>query len=95
MSIEEKYPHLYNFIGAWFPDSDFENSSDKEIVGQFVKVSGKEKTGIVFEECKNLLKNDKNLLSELEKLSNRYFDNIKEAETWLVSIKKYLEDAIK
>ena len=83
MTLKDKYPDLYTFLGAWFPDSDYEDKTDEEIVGKFISVVGNEKGSKVLEQGQSLIKHNENLLDAIGDISNRYFENKAEAKEWL------------
>ncbi|MDC9615452.1 hypothetical protein ABLB69_11055 [Xenorhabdus khoisanae] len=91
MIFREKYKNLYNFIGSWFPDADFEDLTDKEIVLSFKGVSSKQ----TIEDCLNeiflLIKEENFPLDEIRKSTNIYFEDKNDCITWLMEIKNNLE----
>ena len=91
MSLEKTYPKLYHFIGGWFPDADFDELSDKDIVNQFCSAQNPEDTAEVIGEAEHLLIHGGKFLGELEELANIFFEDIGEAENWLVKIIGYLK----
>ncbi|GBC61196.1 hypothetical protein DENIS_2156 [Desulfonema ishimotonii] len=92
MSFEKKYPNLCQFIGAWFPDADFEDLSDGQIVSRFCKAAGPEKVAEVIREGRRLLKQDRHFLNELGDLANIWMEDDAEAEAWLMDILHHLQD---
>ena len=97
MNFESKFPQLVQFFGAYFPDADFDNLTDEEVVANYIADCNKS------EASKKILKLIKekelpDLMTQVDEHwefirdeANRYFENSQEALVWLNMIKKELE----
>jgi hypothetical protein len=94
MLFDVKYPTLSDFLGAWFPDSDFEGKSDEEIVNDFIKVSSDITLKKVLEEIEEAKTNINDIWEEIIKESNMYFSNSEDTLNWLESIEKIISVSI-
>ncbi|MBC8953553.1 hypothetical protein [Xenorhabdus sp. PB62.4] len=92
MIFREKYKNLYNFIGAWFPDADFEDLTDKEIVLSYKGVSSKETIEGCLNDISFLIKGSNFPLDEIREITNIYFEDKNDCITWLIGIKNNLEN---
>lgn len=93
MDFEARFPELYQFIGAWFPDADFEDLEAADVVRRFVLVSGPAKAAAAAAEARDLLTGHPELLAEIGDLANRYFETDAEAGDWLGEVAALLESA--
>ncbi|AYZ37023.1 hypothetical protein EGY07_16395 [Chryseobacterium indologenes] len=96
MDFKNQFPNLYQFLGGYFPDADFDNLTDEDVVKNYVDDCKKSKSSIKsLEETKEellLLINKIDIyLQDVENESNRYFENSQDALVWLNMIKRELE----
>ncbi|BET97920.1 contact-dependent growth inhibition system immunity protein [Xenorhabdus taiwanensis] len=92
MSFREKYKNLYNFFGAWFPDADFEDLTDEEIVISFKKVTSNEVINAALDEISSLLVEDASFpLDEIIDSTNIHFEDKADCINWLINIQSYLD----
>ncbi|MEQ1965342.1 contact-dependent growth inhibition system immunity protein [Xenorhabdus khoisanae] len=91
MSFQEKYKNLYNFFGAWFPDADFEDLTDEEIVDSFKKVTSNEVIKEALGEISLLVKDESFPLEEITDSTNIHFEDKTDCINWLVNIQTYLK----
>ncbi|CDG19387.1 hypothetical protein [Xenorhabdus doucetiae] len=90
MIFREKYNNLYNFFGAWFPDADFEELTDEEIVISFKKVTSNAVINETLDEISLLVKDGSFPLDEIIDSTNIYFEDKADCINWLVDIQNYL-----
>ncbi|AKK73615.1 hypothetical protein OK18_14310 [Chryseobacterium gallinarum] len=97
MNFESEFPQLTQFFGAYFPDADFENLTDKEVVSNYIADCNKSEASkkilkIVKEkELPALINNVEVHWEYVRDEANRYFENSQDALKWLNMIKKELE----
>ena len=94
MKLKDSYPQLYKFLGAWFPDADYEKKTDADIVSEFVSVVGAERAKLVVAESTALLKDNTPLLDDIGNPANRYLENRDKAKAWLDRLVVLLEKKI-
>lgn len=96
MNFKDRFPHLVQFFGGYFPDADLDDLTDKEVVLGYIKDSNKS------EFSKKSLEKAKQELSiliyeidsywqDVEDEANRYFEDSQGALKWLNMIKLELE----
>ena len=90
--LYKKYKVLFNFLGAWFADMDFENLTEETIVKEYKKVSQQITIYKTIQEAKQVKGKIKNHWEAISKATNIYFKNEKEALSWLNKIIAFLED---
>lgn len=95
MSFIKDYPNLFQFFVGYFPDADFENLTDEEIVSEYVlehkKYDNYQKIIQLIKNIEKLINNIDNYWEEVGDEANRYFKNSQEALVWLNMIKRELE----
>ncbi|AKK73614.1 hypothetical protein OK18_14300 [Chryseobacterium gallinarum] len=95
MSFEKDFPRLVQFFGAYFPDADFEDLTDEEIVSEYVskhkKYDNYQKIIQLIKDIEKLINNIDYYWEEVGDEANRYFENSQDALKWLNMIKKELE----
>ncbi len=90
MSLENKYEAAFNFLGAWFPDMDYDGLTEEEIVSDFKKTVDKDQLAEIILEIKEI-QNDINVYWEkIVQETNLYFENANEVKQWLDLIINYL-----
>ncbi|WP_418124359.1 hypothetical protein ACNFU2_06875 [Chryseobacterium sp. PTM-20240506] len=97
MDFKKKIPNLYQFFGAYFPDADFDDLTDEEVVENYITDCNKSEVSIktlgkVKEELLILIENIDSYWQEVGDEANRYFENSNDALEWLMMIKKELND---
>lgn len=94
MNFTKDYPNLFQFFGGYFPDADFENLSDNEIVSQYVcehkKQNNYHKITKLIDDIDRLINNIDIYWEEVGEEANRYFEDSKDAVKWLNMIKTKL-----
>jgi hypothetical protein len=95
MDFKKKFPNLYQFFGAYFPDEDFDDLTDEEVVENYITDCNKSEVSIktlgkVKEELLILIENIDSYWQEVGDEANRYFENSNDALEWLMMIKKEL-----
>lgn len=95
MDFKKKIPNLYQFFGAYFPDADFDDLTDEEVVENYITDCNKSEVSIktlgkVKEELLILIENIDSYWQEVGDEANRYFENSNDALEWLMMIKKEL-----
>ena len=89
MNYKESHPNAHNFLTAYFPESDLEGLTDKEVVIDYINEFDKSnpKQMAHLEQTKNELEElSKNIEShwlQVSDDSNRYFRDHKETLKWL------------
>ncbi len=91
MSFKSKFPELFQFFSGYFPDADFDNIEDEEIVAKYI-ISSK-KTEKAKEDLERIKIELIILIGEVELYwrdisedANRYFKDSSEALKWLLMI---------
>lgn len=92
MNIKNNYNHLYNFIASWFPDADFDDLSDRDIVISFRKVSSIDTVNSIINEISSLIIDSESSIKEISQCANIHFNDEMELITWLSQIKTYLKE---
>ena len=91
MSLEERYPDLANFIGAWFPEADLDALSDEEVAVRFCQATSPENLASVLGQGRSLITRMDDFWQELGTEGNRHFASAHEAHRWLNEILEALE----
>ncbi|UZT98209.1 hypothetical protein ODZ84_01150 [Chryseobacterium fluminis] len=97
MNFENEFPQLTQFFGAYFPDADFENLTDEEVVSNYIADCNKSEAServlrIVKEkELPALINSIEAYWEYIRDEANIYFENSQEAFKWLNMIKRELE----
>lgn len=84
------YYSLYQLLGAWFPDMDYEDKSFKEIIEEYKDASPEARLTLLKLEFDTFFLNDNIDYDEVMETSNLYFENKKEAYDWLHELYGYL-----
>lgn len=92
MNIKNDYTHLYDFIASWFPDADFDDLSDRDIVISFRKVSSIDTINIIINEISLLMIDAEASIKKISHCANIDFDGEMELLNWLTLIKTYLQE---
>ncbi len=100
MSFKIDYPELFQFFTGYFPDADFENLTDEEVVSNYiVDCSKSEASRQELERAKGDLGQ---LISDIEIFwkeigfeSNRHFESMEDALKWVQMIRQELVKADK
>lgn len=83
---------LWNFLGSWFPDADYEGfDTDEEVVQSFLQTGNVEWINTVREQCERVLALDKLPVEKVSNEANRHFEDEQECRSWLVEISKALK----
>jgi len=96
MSFEKDFPQLTQFFGSYFPDADFDNLTDEEVVANYISDCNKSETSksilmIVREkELPALINNIEAHWEYIRDEANRYFESPQEALLWLNMIQREL-----
>ncbi len=85
MKLDENYPTIAQFLAAWFPDCDFENLTDQEIIADYRVVAFKADVHNLRRELEKMLQNEVDHL-QIENLTNRQFSSEEECRSWLQSL---------
>ena len=90
--FRQQYPDLYNFLGAYFPDSDFEGfTSDEEVARNFVETSPEPAVKKVIEQGTKLLSQRELPWEIIGRVAYRLLKDEDEAYQWLEKIIRTLE----
>ncbi|MDQ1804132.1 hypothetical protein RAH57_09040 [Chryseobacterium sp. CKR4-1] len=94
MDFKKKFPNLYQFFGAYFPDADFEDLTDEQIVSNYVlkhkELNNHQKIDSLKIDIDGLIGDILSYWQEVGDEANRYFENSNDALEWLMMIKKEL-----
>ncbi|MBT2620283.1 hypothetical protein [Chryseobacterium sp. ISL-6] len=97
MNFKKEFPNLDQFFAGYFPDADFDNLTDEEVVENYIadcnssEVS-KKTLDKVREELPLLIDNIESYWQIVGDEANRYFENSHDALEWLMMIKKELNN---
>ena len=88
MNFINDFPNLFQFFGGYFPDADFDNLTDENVVMNYVidcnksEVS-KKALAKAKEELSILIIKIDSYWEDLESETNRYFEGPQDALNWL------------
>lgn len=88
------FPKLSNFIGSWFPDSDFEDVSDFDLVRAAVSRTSVEALESVKQELRLVLVLQPIPYDEIGQEANLHFNSEKECAEWLTQLQKWLDQEV-
>jgi hypothetical protein len=75
---------FWNFLGAWFPDSDLEGvESDDEVVLNFLRTENASKIKQVYLGGQEVLAMKDLPVQHISEEANRYFETASECREWL------------
>ncbi|MFA3148170.1 hypothetical protein KWF82_16970 [Acinetobacter baumannii] len=84
------FPLIYQLLGAWFSDADYEDLRDQEIINEYKKVSKSERLASLIREM-NIILQIKNIDKDyISKLSSVYFEDKNDLFQWLNELYTYL-----
>ena len=86
------YKELFNFLGSWFPDIDFEGLTYSEVVKEYKKTVNEEALRKVVFQAKELRGRIESYWRFLSRYTNVYFKDSEAALRWLNSIIGFLEE---
>ncbi|EKP67157.1 Uncharacterised protein [Acinetobacter baumannii] len=89
-NFESNFPLMYQLLGAWFSDLDYEDITYQEVVKNYKKVAKSEKIDSLKLEFKEILIKKMIDYKYISQLSNIYFENNEDALKWLSEIYNYL-----
>ncbi|MDC4368348.1 hypothetical protein OHV40_19480 [Acinetobacter baumannii] len=89
-NFESNFPLMYQLLGAWFSDLDYEDITYQEVVKNYKKVAKSEKIDSLKLEFKEILIKKIIDYKYISQLSNIYFENNEDALKWLSEIYNYL-----
>ena len=92
MNITDSYPNLYNFLASWFPDADFDELSDRDIVISFKNVSSIDKVNMIIEELSLVISDGELSIEDVSQCTNIHSNDKLELINWLTEIKEYLKE---
>ncbi|MDH2544543.1 hypothetical protein QDR39_10635 [Acinetobacter baumannii] len=81
---------MYQLLGAWFSDLDYEDITYQEVVKNYKKVAKSEKIDSLKLEFKEILIKKMIDYKYISQLSNIYFENNEDTLKWLSEIYNYL-----
>ncbi|MCX8524709.1 hypothetical protein OF897_12375 [Chryseobacterium formosus] len=94
MNFTKDFPNLFQFFGGYFPDADFEQLTDEDIVSEYVlehlSNNNYQKIQGLLVDINELMDNIDNYWEEVGDEVNRYFKNSDEALKWLIIIRQEL-----
>lgn len=91
--LSEQYPDFANFLGAWFPDADFEGLDDVQVAVRFASTTSSHNLMIVLEQGRQLIACKNLPWEEIGSEANRHFDRREEARSWLRQVVDALNSA--
>ncbi|MFW6408216.1 contact-dependent growth inhibition system immunity protein [Acinetobacter baumannii] len=89
-NFESNFPLMYQLLGAWFSDLDYEDITYQEVVKNYKKVAKSEKIDSLKLEFKEILIRKMIDYKYISQLSNIYFENNEDTLKWLSEIYNYL-----
>ncbi|HEE5792556.1 hypothetical protein [Acinetobacter baumannii] len=89
-NFESNFPLMYQLLGAWFSDLDYEDITYQEVVKNYKKVAKSEEIDSLKLEFKEILIKKIIDYKYIFQLSNIYFENNEDALKWLSEIYNYL-----
>ncbi|EPJ9959633.1 contact-dependent growth inhibition system immunity protein [Acinetobacter baumannii] len=89
-NFESNFPLMYQLLGAWFSDLDYEEITYQEVVKNYKKVAKSEKIDSLKLEFKEILIKKMIDYKYISQLSNIYFENNEDTLKWLSEIYNYL-----
>ncbi|MDC5356357.1 contact-dependent growth inhibition system immunity protein [Acinetobacter baumannii] len=89
-NYESNFPLMYQLLGAWFSDLDYEDITYQEVVKNYKKVAKSEKIDSLKLEFKEILIKKMIDYKYISQLSNIYFENNEDTLKWLSEIYNYL-----
>ncbi|MDC5156341.1 hypothetical protein OHW42_20705 [Acinetobacter baumannii] len=89
-NFESNFPLMYQLLGAWFSDLDYEDITYQEVVKNYKKVAKSEEIDSLKLEFKEILIKKIIDYKYISLLSNIYFENNEDALKWLSEIYNYL-----
>ncbi|MFC2996289.1 contact-dependent growth inhibition system immunity protein [Acinetobacter sichuanensis] len=90
-SFESNFPQMYQFLGAWFSDLDYEDLTYKEVVKNYKKAAKSQEIDLLKLEFKEILTKKTIDYKYISHLSNIYFEDETDLLKWLNEIFVYLE----
>ena len=88
-NFKEKYPRLFNLFGAYFPDADFDNLTDEEVVANYRLGCRPEDLSATQLELNSLIDNPSYWQDAIDD-ANRYFSGQKDIFEWFSMIRSEL-----
>ncbi|EPQ3879870.1 contact-dependent growth inhibition system immunity protein, partial [Acinetobacter baumannii] len=85
-NFESNFPLMYQLLGAWFSDLDYEDITYQEVVKNYKKVAKSEKIDSLKLEFKEILIKKMIDYKYISQLSNIYFENNEDTLKWLSEI---------
>ncbi|MDH2504682.1 hypothetical protein QSG85_11105 [Acinetobacter baumannii] len=89
-NFESNFPLMYQLLGAWFSDLDYEDITYQEVVKNYKKVAKSEEIDSLKLEFKEILIKKMIDYKYMSQLSNIYFENNEDTLKWLSEIYNYL-----
>ncbi|MDC4598381.1 hypothetical protein NQ793_11390 [Acinetobacter baumannii] len=89
-NFESNFPLMYQLLGAWFSDLDYEDITYQEVVKNYKKVAKSEEIDSLKLEFKEILIKKMIDYKYISQLSNIYFENNEDTLKWLSEIYNYL-----
>ncbi|MDC4946917.1 hypothetical protein OHW09_08375 [Acinetobacter baumannii] len=89
-NFESNFPLMYQLLGAWFSDLDYEDITYQEVVKNYKKVAKSEEIDSLKLEFKEILVKKIIDYKYISQLSNIYFENNEDTLKWLSEIYNYL-----
>lgn len=81
--FKEKYGLLFNFLGSWFPDMDFENLTEEDVVKEYKTVVDEKRVNVLISEAEEVKKQISDYWRKISIDTNIYLENEQEALKWL------------
>ena len=88
MNFKNEFPELFQFFGGYFPDADFDNLTDENVVRNYVIDCNKSEVSKktlekAKEELSILIVKIDSYWEDVESETNRYFEGPQDALDWL------------
>lgn len=96
MNFKIKYPKLYQFLAGYFPDADFENLTDEQVVLNYINdcvksEASKKDLNQTRKEISEVDKDIEIIWEEIGDSANLFFENSTQARSWMNDIRNVFE----
>jgi len=93
MNFMDHYPRLFQFLAGYFPDSDFDNLSDEEIIKEYLSICDSDRLSQILIELDDLITKVNTFWKEVSYITNIYFETEEATLEWLLFVQKSLSNS--
>ncbi|MDX2167951.1 MAG: hypothetical protein SF182_12830 [Deltaproteobacteria bacterium] len=90
-SARNRYPQLFEFLAAWFPEADFEARTDRAAIEAYRRVAKPAERALVIRQGRALLAARPLPWRAMAEAANRRFSNAEAFAAWLDGVLEALE----